>query len=59
MQESLICKRCGRRLKDPESIARGMGTICWKKSQLQNRNLPLFNAKTEVDNAKNNSRVPE
>lgn len=26
------CARCGRGLKDPKSIARGMGPICWAES---------------------------
>ena len=25
------CKRCGRRLTDPESIKRGYGNVCWEK----------------------------
>ena len=28
-----ICKRCGRRLKSDENKERGMGKVCWEKSQ--------------------------
>lgn len=31
------CRRCGRKLKRPENIARGMGKICWEKSQTDNQ----------------------
>ena len=27
------CLRCGRRLKKPENIVRGMGLVCWEKSK--------------------------
>jgi hypothetical protein len=26
-----LCRRCGRRLKRPESIQRGYGSSCWRK----------------------------
>lgn len=29
--EDVSCLRCGRKLKDPRSIERGMGRTCWKK----------------------------
>lgn len=29
----LVCRRCGRRLKTDEAKERGMGKICWEKSQ--------------------------
>lgn len=29
------CLRCGRKLKKPENIERGMGKICWEKSQTE------------------------
>lgn len=25
------CRICGRELKDPESVKRGVGPVCWKK----------------------------
>lgn len=32
-KEVLYCKRCGRKLKSPEAKQRGMGKVCWEKSQ--------------------------
>ena len=26
------CIKCGRELKDPESIARGIGPVCWQRT---------------------------
>ncbi len=31
------CLRCGRKLKKPENIARGMGLVCWEKSKTDNQ----------------------
>jgi hypothetical protein len=28
-----VCKRCGRKLKTDETKERGMGKVCWEKSQ--------------------------
>lgn len=28
-----ICKRCGRKLRTDEARERGMGKVCWEKSQ--------------------------
>lgn len=48
-----VCKRCGRRLKTEEAILRGMGKICWMKSQTSEEKKSLFsqemnkNGKTE------------
>lgn len=39
-----VCKRCGRKLRTDDSKARGMGKVCWEKSQHTNQ-LRLF---TEV-----------
>ena len=33
----LNCKRCGRRLKNPETRARGYGEVCWKKHLADNQ----------------------
>lgn len=30
---SPVCKRCGRRLRSDEAKERGMGKVCWEKSQ--------------------------
>lgn len=29
------CKRCHRALKDPASVKRGYGPVCWKKTQVE------------------------
>ena len=31
------CLRCGRRLKKPENMIRGMGIVCWEKSKTDNQ----------------------
>lgn len=28
-----VCKRCGRKLRSDEAKERGMGKVCWEKSQ--------------------------
>jgi hypothetical protein len=28
-----VCKRCGRKLRSEETRERGMGKVCWEKSQ--------------------------
>lgn len=36
MEENKVnqyCKRCGRRLVSDEAKERGMGKVCWEKSQ--------------------------
>lgn len=40
--ESPICRRCGRRLKDPESRVRGMGLYCYKKWIEEKSSTKLF-----------------
>lgn len=30
---SPVCKRCGRKLRSDEAKERGMGKVCWEKSQ--------------------------
>lgn len=32
-----LCRRCNRKLKDPESIERGFGPICYEKHMSQIR----------------------
>jgi hypothetical protein len=32
-QRATECTRCGRPLRDPVSVDRGMGKVCWAKSQ--------------------------
>lgn len=29
------CARCGRGLKDPESVERGFGPVCWARVQAE------------------------
>lgn len=41
------CKRCGRKLKDKESMERGMGKVCWNKYQAEQKN-KLIHKKTVV-----------
>lgn len=36
------CKRCGRKLKTPESQELGMGKVCWKKWQNEHNHKQLF-----------------
>ena len=40
--ESLKCRRCGRKLKNPESIELGFGVICYQKYQNRKKLIPLF-----------------
>lgn len=49
-----ICKRCHRRLKTLEAIERGMGKVCWEKSQTSTVKKPLFK---ESKDAKSNTRI--
>lgn len=37
-----ICKRCGRILKNPESIIQGYGPTCWRKFVKETRRRRLF-----------------
>lgn len=41
-EESLKCRRCGRRLKNPESMEIGFGVICYQKYQNRKKLIPLF-----------------
>lgn len=38
------CRRCHRKLTSPENKLRGMGKVCWEKSQ-QEQSRRLFDAK--------------
>ena len=40
--EQTTCKRCGRKLKNSEAIALGMGATCWKKYQKENNHKKLW-----------------
>lgn len=41
-QRSDTCRRCGRKLKNPESIEIGFGTTCYKKFMAESLLKPLF-----------------
>ena len=43
------CKRCGRKLRSPETIELGMGAVCWKKYQSENNHKKLWNGWEEND----------
>lgn len=54
-----VCKRCGRKLKSEEARERGMGRICWEKSQQTTNIARLFIAKKGDDvNAACYTRIP-
>jgi hypothetical protein len=42
MQEHLVCIRCGRKLKTPESRELGFGKVCYAKWQDETLTKPLF-----------------
>ena len=37
------CKRCGRKLHNPQAIEIGMGMVCWRKYQNENNHKSLWN----------------
>jgi len=41
-QETHICRRCGRKLKTPESQKRGMGNTCFAKWSQEDTHKQLF-----------------
>jgi hypothetical protein len=43
--KSNICKRCGRKLKNPESMEVGFGKICYQKFMAESLLKPLFDVK--------------
>lgn len=43
--ESVLCKRCGRKLKTKASIDLGMGITCFKKYQNENNHKKLWKEK--------------
>ena len=44
-RRSDICKRCGRKLKNSESIEIGFGKICYQKFMAESLLKPLFAVK--------------
>lgn len=49
-----ICKRCGRKLKSPESIEIGFGKICYQKFMAESLLKPLFAVKTTINKKEEN-----
>lgn len=51
VEKNLKCRRCGRKLKNPESIEIGFGVICYQKYQNRKKLIPLFTMpkKEEID----------
>ena len=45
-----VCKRCGRKLKNPQAIELGMGAVCWKKYTEENNHKKLWKEKKVVLN---------
>lgn len=45
VRKSNICRRCGRKLKNPESIELGFGHTCYKKFMAESLLKPLFEVK--------------
>ena len=41
-QKQTTCKRCGRKLRNPQAIELGMGSVCWKKYQQENNHKKLW-----------------
>lgn len=44
-----MCKRCGRKLKNPEAIELGMGTTCWRKFMQEDTHKKLFGDNKEEE----------
>lgn len=40
--KTFLCRRCGRKLKNPEAQERGMGYICYQKFMEENKRSRLF-----------------
>ena len=49
-KEHEYCLRCGRKLKSVENRQRGMGKVCWEKSQQILIQKSLFNPKISAKN---------
>ena len=46
-QRQTTCKRCGRKLRNPQAIELGMGSVCWKKYQQENNHKKLWKENDE------------
>ena len=49
-----VCKRCGRRLKSNETRERGMGKVCWEKSQHTSKYRLFYQGGSKNELSKNN-----
>lgn len=46
-RKQTVCKRCGRKLKNPQAIELGMGSVCWKKYTEENNHKKLWKENDE------------
>lgn len=53
--EQSTCKRCGRKLRNPEAIQIGMGITCWRKYQREDNHKKLWRTNTNDESKKSNS----
>ena len=51
-QKQTTCKRCGRKLRNPQAIELGMGSVCWKKYQQENNHKKLWKENYKNDDKK-------
>ena len=51
-QKQTTCKRCGRKLRNPQAIELGMGSVCWKKYQQENNHKKLWGENDENNDKK-------
>ena len=56
-KSSNICRRCGRKLKNPEAIELGFGAICYKKYQGRQKLIPLFETVKKGDSMANTKPI--
>ena len=54
-QKQTTCKRCGRKLRNPQAIELGIGSVCWKKYQQENNHEKLWKEDDE-NNDKRHSK---
>jgi hypothetical protein len=52
IRKSNICRRCGRKLKNPESIELGFGNTCYKKFMAESNYKPLFEVRKSESGTK-------
>ena len=55
-QKQTTCKRCGRKLRNPQAIELGMGSVCWKKSALSSKEQGM--SRSARASAKASRRLP-